>query len=383
MIGLVDLKRQYACYRQELERAIAEVMAEVSFVGGEKLAAFETALRAYVSGECRVAADKNAQAMRSDFHAIGCSSGTDALFLVLMALGIGDGDEVIVPAYTFISTGEVVALLGARPVFIDVNPDTYVIDAEAVSEAVTAKTKAVIPVGLFGVLPDMDAITAVAAKHNIAVIEDAAQSFGAKYNERRSCHLAMFGCTSFFPAKPLGGAGDGGAIFTTSTTYAHKLRCLLNHGQSQRYYHDAVGINGRLDTIQAAILNVKLRHLDNELKARRLNAARYDEQLDKNRYTRQLIPSNVISAYAQYSLCCESKRMRTVLIERLKKHDIGYGIYYPIPLHLQRAFKSYGYKKGSLPVSEQLAETMLSIPVHPFLTAAEQDRVIAVVNDRA
>ncbi len=369
-IPLVDLKRQYACYRAEVDAAVARVFADAAFVGGSELKAFNEELAAFASVGAPVA-----------YTALGCSSGTDALLLALLVLGIGPGDEVITTPYSFIATAEVIALVGAVPVFVDVHADTYAIAAAQVAAAITLRTRVILPVGLFGVPAAMDDLAALAKQYpRITVIEDAAQSFGAEYHGRRSGALAPLSCTSFYPPKPLGCAGDGGAVLAATTAHATRIAQLLNHGQTQRYEHAYIGINGRLDALQAAVLRVKLRHFAAELQVRRKLATRYNAELKREHFTPQCVPAGIQSTFAQYSLTCSSAAARTALTEHLTANGIAYGIYYPKPLHLQPAFSRYGYQRGAFPVAEHLAETMLSIPVHPFLSAKEQERIIAVMN---
>lgn len=359
-INFIDLQAQYRAYKDEIDSEVSEVMASAQFIGGEKLNAFEKALGEYVGTK----------------HAIGCSSGTDALLLALMALGIKSGDEVITTPFTFISTAEVIALLGATPVFADICEDSYNIDPSKIERLITDKTKAIMPVSLYGQCADMDAINEIAEKFDIPVIEDACQSFGATYKGKRSCNLSTVGCTSFFPSKPLGAYGDGGAIFTDDDDLAAKMRILLNHGQNERYKHKYIGINGRLDAIQAAILHVKLKHFDDEVKLRDDIGSRYTDMLE---YADVLTPSiapEYTSVYAQYSVRVKD---REAMIKKLSDAGVPTAVHYPLPLHLQEAFAYLGYKEGDFPVSESVSKEIMSLPMSAFLSEAEQDFIVNAI----
>lgn len=336
------------------------MLQSTSFIGGDKLDEFEANLAKYVGVR----------------HAIGCSSGTSALILALMALGVKEGDEVIVPSFTFIATAEMVALLGAKPVFADINLDDYNLSVESVERLVNAKTKAVIAVSIFGQMPDLLALNEFCKSKNIVLIEDGAQSFGATQRLKngdfaKSCSIAPISCTSFFPSKPLGAYGDAGAVFTNDDKITQKIRTILNHGQKERYKHEIIGINGRLDSIQAAILNVKLAHLDDELKKREQIASVYNNGL-KNAILPH-IKEGFTSVYAQYSVRVEN---RGEIIAKLQKKGIPTAIHYPLGLHLQEAFASLGYKKGALPNTELVSEQILSLPMSAFLDEAHQSQVI-------
>ena len=358
---MLDLKAQYLSYKDEIDAAVKGVIDSTCFIGGEEITSLENELSAYVGVP----------------FSVGCSSGTDALLLALMAGGVSAGDEVITTAFTFIATAEVPKLLGAKPVFVDVDKDTYNIDISKIEQAITSKTKAIVPVSLFGLTAEMDAVNEIAAKHNLVVIEDAAQSFGAEYHKKKSCNLSAFACTSFFPAKPLGCYGDGGAVFCRESTHAKHMKMLLNHGMEKRYHHDIIGFNGRLDAIQAAILRVKLRHFDREVKKRIEIAKHYSENLKSDFIRPQEIPQNCQSVFAQYCYTLPSKEKREGMIEHYKKSDIPCAVYYPIPLHLQKAFQDLNYKKGDLPVTEDLSDRIIAIPLHPFLKEADRDKVIS------
>jgi len=307
-------------------------------------------------------------------HAISCSSGTDALLLALMAIGVKDGDEVITTPFTFIATAEVISLLGAKPVFADIDETTYNLDPGKIEEKITERTKAIVPVCLYGQVADMDEINAIAAKHGIFVIEDACQSFGAEYKGKKSCNLSKLSCTSFFPSKPLGCYGDGGAVFTSDAELAEKLKSIRVHGQTQRYYHKYIGINGRLDTIQAAILNVKMDHLEEELKKRMEIAEHYSKNLvEKKDIVLPVIKKDRTSVYAQYSIRVKN---RELLIKKLNEAGIPTAVHYPKPLHLQEAYSYLGLKNGDFPVSEKVSSEILSIPMSPFLKREDQDYII-------
>ncbi len=359
-INFIDLKAQYQEYKTEIDKEISEVLTSAQFIGGAKLNSLEENLGKYTGSK----------------HAIGCSSGTDALLLSLMALDIKPGDEIITTPFTFISTAEVIAFLGAKAVFVDIQEDTYNIDPLKIKNVITDKTKVIMPVSLYGQCADMDAINELAKEFNLKVIEDACQSFGATYNGKKSCNLSTIGCTSFFPSKPLGAYGDGGAIFTDDDELAIKIRMLLNHGQNERYKHKYIGINGRLDAIQAAVLNVKLKHFDKEVELRSEIGSRYSDLLeDANVITPQISESNT-SVYAQYSIRVED---REAVIEKLTEKEIPTAVHYPIPLHLQEAFKNLGYTEGDFPISEKISSQIMSLPMSSYLTESEQDFIVDAI----
>ena len=356
-INFIDLKAQYQEYRSEIDKEVLEVFSSAQFIGGEKLNNLENALAAYTGVK----------------HAIGCSSGTDALLLSLMALDIGPGDEVITTPFTFIATAEVIALLGAKSVFVDIEEESYNIDPAKIEDAITEKTKAIMPVALYGQCADMDAINDIAEKYDLPVIEDACQSFGATYKGKKSCNLSTIGCTSFFPSKPLGAYGDGGAIFTNDDALAVKIRMLLNHGQNERYKHKYVGINGRLDAVQAAVLNVKLKHFAKEVKLRDTIGTRYNALLKDVDVITPKIDEHNTSVFAQYSVRVED---REAMVSRLNKKQIPTAVHYPVPLHLQEVFVSLGYTEGDFPVSEAVASQIMSLPMSPYLTEVQQDFIV-------
>ena len=349
----VDLRAQYHRYKPEMDAAIQQVLENCDYIGGADIAELETELAAFCGAK----------------YAICCSSGTDALLLALMAADIQPGDEIITPSFTFVATAETIALLGARPVFTDIDRSTALMDVSKIEVAITANTRAIIPVSLFGQTCTMDAINDIAAKHNLTVIEDAAQSFGALANGTFSCNLSAYACTSFYPAKPLGCYGDGGAIFTNNEDAMRKLRRLLNHGQSSQYTYTEIGINGRLDTIQAAVLRVKLRHYPEELRRRRAIAAFYAKEMAQTAFTTlHILPQNT-STFAQYCIYTQPTR-RADLMNQLAEAGIPTAIYYPKPLHVQDAYMSLA-RYGDLKQTELAAASILSLPLHPFMTEEE------------
>ncbi|AHF02649.1 aminotransferase DegT [Marichromatium purpuratum 984] len=365
----IDLKTQYARIEQDVRSRIDAVLSHGQYIMGPEVQALEEELATFVGVE----------------HCVGLSSGTDALLAAMMALEIGRGDEVITTPFTFIATAEMIALLGARPVFVDIDPVTYNIDPMALEGAITGRTRAIMPVSLYGQCADMDAVNAVAEAHNIPVIEDAAQSFGATYKGKRSCGLSTIGCTSFFPAKPLGAYGDAGACFTNDAELARQLREVRNHGQSRRYHHPRLGINGRLDTMQAAVLQSKLAIFPDEVEARGRLGARYSELLrargagttaepgESGVLTPSVAPGNT-SVYAQYTLQVSD---REAVAEALKARDIPTAVHYPVPLNEQPVFHVPG--ASATPVSAEVAERVISLPMHPYLTEEVQREVVEAV----
>ncbi|HBS86835.1 MAG: transcriptional regulator [Bacteroidetes bacterium GWF2_38_335] len=355
-IRMVDLAGQYEKIKQEIDSAIQGVINATSFVKGPEVALFEKELAAWNNSK----------------HCISCANGTDALQIALMALDLKPGDEVITADFTFIATVEAIALLGLTPVLADVIPGTFNIDPESVKKAITPKTKAIIPVHLFGQSADMDSILEIAAKNNLFIIEDLAQAIGTEYtfkdsSVKKTGTIGHIGCTSFFPSKNLGCFGDGGAIFTNDDTLAAKLRSVVNHGMTVRYYHDHVGVNSRLDGIQAALLSVKLKYLNNYISDRQRAAAFYDEKF-KN-IGGLIIPertSNSTHTFHQYTLRIAPEK-RDAMIEHLKKHGVPAMVYYPVPLHLQKAYQSARYKEGDFPVTEKLCKSVFSLPMHTEL----------------
>ena len=357
-IEFMNLKAEYAAYKAEIDAAVQEVCTNASFIMGPQVKELEAKLAEYVGTKA----------------AITCGSGTDALMIALMALGIGRGDEVITTPFTFIATAEVISLLGATPVFVDIDEESYNIDPKLIEGKITPKTKAIIPVSLYGQPADMDEINAIAAKHGIAVIEDACQSFGALYKGRKSCNLSTIGCTSFFPSKPLGCYGDGGAVFTNDETLAAKIASLRVHGQTARYFHQYIGINGRLDSVQAAVLNVKMKYLEESLEKRIAAAKFYCENLaGVQGIVLPKVKSDRTSVVAQFSI---RVREREKFIEHLKNAGIPTAIHYPKPLHLQAAYENLGYKPGDFPVAEKVSREIVSLPISPFITSEEQTYIV-------
>lgn len=357
----INLKAQYKAYESEIDSRIKGVMESAAFIMGKEVEACEKSLAQFTGSR----------------HAISCASGTDALLLALMGLGVGVGDEVITTPFTFIATAEVIALLGAKSVFVDIKDDDYNIDASLIEAKITAKTKAIIPVSLYGQVADMDEINAVAKKHKIAVIEDGCQSFGAEYKGQKSCNLSTIGTTSFFPSKPLGCYGDGGALFTNDDELAAKIASIRNHGQAARYEHHLVGINGRFDAIQAAVVNVKLKYFGDELAKREELRVRYNELLaDVDGVITPFVKSDRNTVTAQYSIRVKN---REKVIKSLADQGIPTAVHYPKPLHLQKAFEDLGYKVGDFPVSELVSGEVLSLPFSQFLTHEEQDKVVSAL----
>ena len=346
MIEFIDLKAQQVRLKEKIEAGIQNVLAHGQYILGPEVSELEEKLAAYVGAK----------------YCITCANGTDALQIVQMAFGIGPGDEVITPGFTYIATAETVAVLGATPVYIDVNPKTYNLDVEKLEAAITPRTKAIIPVSLYGQCADFDAINTIAAKYNLPVIEDAAQSFGATYKGRKSCNLSTVACTSFFPSKPLGCYGDGGAIFTNDAELAKVIRQIARHGQDRRYHHVRVGVNSRLDTLQAAILLPKLEILDDEMHARQRVADIYTQLFNSaGILTTPFIEQYNQSAWAQYTIQVDN---RSEVQEALKAQSIPTAVHYPIPLNKQPAVAD---EHAVLPVGDAVAERVMSLPMHPYL----------------
>jgi UDP-2-acetamido-2-deoxy-ribo-hexuluronate aminotransferase len=355
-IAMVDLKSQYEKIKPEIDQAIHEVINSTAFINGPAVKGFQEDLEKYLGVK----------------HVIPCANGTDALQVAMMALGIQPGDEVITTNFTFIATAEVIALLGYTPVVVDVDPDTFNIDPDSVRRAITPKTKAIVPVHLFGQCADMDAMMEIAAEHNLFIIEDACQAIGADYifadgTRKKAGTIGHVGCTSFFPSKNLGCYGDGGAIFTNDDDLAKQLRVVVNHGMTVRYYHDFIGVNSRLDSIQAAVLKVKLARLD-EYAAARNKAAGYYDNAFRN-HPNLKIPGRFghsTHVFHQYTLVT-SGIDRNALQEFLTKKEVPAMIYYPVPLHMQKAYLDPRYKEGDFPVTEHLCKTVISLPMHTEL----------------
>lgn len=346
MIEFCDLKAQQARIKDKIDAGIQRVLAHGHYILGPEVAELEEKLAAYAGAK----------------HCITVANGTDALQIAQMALGIGPGDEVITPGFTYIATAETVALLRAKPVYVDIDPRTYNMDPSLLEAAITPKTKAIIPVSLYGQCADFDAINAIASKHGIPVIEDAAQSFGASYKGRRSCNLTTIACASFFPSKPLGCYGDGGAIFTSDDELAKVMRQIARHGQDRRYHHIRVGVNSRLDTLQAAILLPKLEILGEEIALRQQVASEYERLLGAAGIkTMPYVEEHNVSAWAQYTIQVAD---RSALQARLKEAGIPTAIHYPAPLNKQPAVAD---KLVHLPVGDAVAESVISLPMHPYL----------------
>lgn len=358
----IDLKAQQARIKEELDTNIAAVLEHGRYIMGPEVVELEAALAEYVGVK----------------HCIAVSSGTDSLLIALMALGVGPGDEVITVPYTWISTAEVIALLGAKPVFVDVCPDTWNMNPELLEQAITEKTKAIMPVGIYGQMADMQAINAIAKSHgDIPVIEDAAQSFGATQDGEKSCNTSLVGSTSFFPSKPLGCYGDGGALFTNDDEMATLMRQIRVHGQKQKHVHPVVGLNGRLDTLQAAVLLPKLKIFDDEVKRRQEIADKYQSALSSvDGIETPTVAKGNTSVWAQYTILSDE---RDALSAKLKEQDIPSVSYYAKPLHLQEVFEYLGHKEGDFPVSEDVASRCLSLPMSPYLTDEEVSQVTAAL----
>lgn len=359
MIEFIDLRTQQARIKDKIDAGIQRVLTHGQYILGPEVAELEEKLAAFVGAK----------------YCITCANGTDALQIAQMALGIGPGDEVITPGFTYIATAETVALLGAKPVYVDIDPRTYNLDPQLLEAAITPRTKAIIPVSLYGQCADFDEINAIAAKYGIPVIEDAAQSFGATYKGKRSCNLTTIACTSFFPSKPLGCYGDGGAIFTNNEELAKVMRQIARHGQDRRYHHIRVGVNSRLDTLQAAILLPKLEIFAEEIQLRQKVARTYDALLSEGGVvtTPYIEPYNT-SVYAQYTIRIQD---RASVQELLKEANIPTAVHYPIPLNKQRAVAD---SNVLLPVGDAMGEQVMSLPMHPYLMADQLSTIVTALN---
>jgi len=361
-IDFANLSKSYQEYKVDIDKAIANVISDSRYIMGAEVYMLEEALEKYTGSD----------------NAITCSSGTDALLLAMMALEIKPGDEIITTPFTFIATAETIAFLGAKPVFVDINESTYNIDVNLIEEKITSKTKAIMPVSLYGQIGDMDEINVLAKKHDLVVIEDAAQSFGATYKEKKSCNLSTIGCTSFFPAKPLGCFGDGGALFTNDDILSEKIKSLRIHGQTKRYYHKYIGVGGRLDTIQAAVLLQKLKFYDKDIQKRQDIAARYSAELSLKSIKIPFVEEYNTSVWAQYSVRVKN---RDHIQEALKEKGIPTAIHYPKPLHLQECFKYLDHKENDFPVSERVSKEIMSLPMNPYLTIEEIEYITEALKD--
>lgn len=369
-IQMVDLQSQYAKIKQEIDAGIEEVIASAAFIKGPKVSDFQAHMEAYTGAK----------------HVINVGNGTDALQIALMGLGLKPGDEVITPTFTFIATAEVVALLGLTPVVVDVDWETMNMDVESVRRAITPRTKAIVPVHLFGQCADMEPIMQLAEENHLFVVEDACQAIGAEYTfsngeTKQAGTIGHIGCTSFFPSKNLGCYGDGGAIFTNDDNLAAKMRAIANHGMVIRYHHDMIGVNSRLDSIQAAVLDAKLPHLDEYIAARQKAAAFYDKAFADNK--KLLIPGrhpHSTHVFHQYTLRVVGAD-RDALREGLAQRSIPAMIYYPVPLHQQKAYLDPRYKDGDFPVAERLAACVLSLPMHTELDKEQLEFICSAVNE--
>lgn len=357
MIEFIDLKAQQARIKDKIDAGIQRVLAHGQYILGPEVAELEERLAAFVGAK----------------YCVTCANGTDALQIAQMAFGIGPGDEVITPGFTYIATAETVALLGAKPVYVDIDPRTYNLDPRLLEAAITPRTKAIIPVSLYGQCADFDAINAVAAKYGIPVIEDAAQSFGATYKGKKSCNLSTIACTSFFPSKPLGCYGDGGAIFTNDEKLATVIRQIARHGQDRRYHHIRVGVNSRLDTLQAAILLEKLEIFPSEILARNRVANLYREQIKNAGVTLPYVESNNVSTFAQYTIRVKNRDEVQVVLNEL---GVPTAVHYPLPLNKQPAVASVSVY---LSFGDNASLEVLSLPMHPYLSSAEVERIAEAV----
>lgn len=364
-LQMVDTKTQYQKIKKEVDAAVIEVMESSMFIGGKVVNEFAENLGKYHGSK----------------HCIPCANGTDALQIAMMALGLEPGDEVITPSFTYIATVEVAALLHIKPIFTEVDPKSFCIAPEAIEKAITPKTKAIIPVHLYGHAADMEKIMAIAAKHNLFVIEDNAQAIGCDYiftdgTTKKTGAIGHIGCTSFYPSKNLGAFGDGGAMFTDDDSLAGKLRMIASHGQSKRYYHDVVGCNSRLDAMQAAILNIKLKHLDEYIAARRKAADFYDKAFAENKnITTPFRDGNNKHVFHQYTLILNDVD-RDGLNQYLTEQGVPNMIYYPVPAHKQKMFDAFGGSRYDLPLTDWLTERVISLPIHTELDEEQQEFIV-------
>ena len=361
-VPLLDLRAQYDTIRPEVDDAVRRVMESCGFIGGPEIKGLEEEIARYSQTS----------------NAVACASGTDAILIALWALGIGPGDEVICPSYTFFATAGTISNNGATPVFVDIDPKTYNMDLHLIEKAITPRTKAIVAVSLFGQCADIPSIKAICDKHQLFLIEDAAQSIGSEWEGKRSGSMCDFGTFSFFPSKNLGGAGDGGMIVTQNAELAEKARLLCNHGAKPKYYHSVVGTNSRLDALQAAILRVKLRHLDRWSEQRAKNAALYNQLFEGTAVGRPYHDPRARHIYNQYVIRVTN---RDGLKAHLAEKNIGCEVYYPVPLHQQKCFASLGYKTGDMPHSEQAALETLALPIYPELSEDMIRHVAQTVRD--
>jgi len=358
-IDFANLNRQYLRYKEEIDTAMQRVINTSQFIMGTEVSTLEKELADFTGAK----------------HAITCSSGTDALLMAMLAIDIQPGDEVITTPFGFVSAADTIAFLKAKPVFVDIDETAYTVDVSKMEAAITPRTRAIMPVSLYGQVADMDEINALAAKHGLKVIEDAAQSFGAEYKGKKSCHLSDIGCTSFLPSEPLGCFGDGGALFTDDDALAQKLRSLCLHGQTKRHEHHCIGLGGRLDTLQAAVLRVKLRHYASDMQQRQHVAESYDK-LFSDALSLPVLKGDRTSAWAEYVIRIKVKdtvriKQRDMIREYLLEMGIPTEVHYPKPLHLQECFAYLGYREGDFPIAEKISREVLSLPINPDLNEDE------------
>ena len=355
----IDLKKQVQRYKKEIDQAIQQTLDQTDFIEGTQVQHLENALSIYTQS-----------------HAITCSSGTDALYLALKALNPKPGSEIITTPFSFAATVETIIRVGAKPVFVDIREDTFLMNEDLIEPYINENTIAILPVSLFGQPSNMKKINRLAQKFSLSVIEDAAQSFGSEHQDHKSCNLSHIGVTSFFPTKPLGCFGDGGAIFSQDKRILEQVRILKNHGQSSKFKHDTIGINSRLDSMQAGILSVKLKYLENEMAQRQEIASFYKDAIS-NTYKEQYVHSENRSAWAQYSLQTPN---RNTALEKLKGNNIPFAIYYPMPLHQQKAYCKYLLPDQKLSVAEKVSQEIFQIPIHPFLSKEDQEAIVKALN---
>lgn len=361
-LHMVDVVGQYRKIKSEIDAAVHAVLDSGQFILGKEVGEFECQIAGYLGVK----------------YAVGCASGTDALQVAMMALGIGPGDEVITTPFTFVATTETIVLLGARPVYVDIDPRTFNINPSLIEQAITPRTKAIIPVHLYGQAAEMEPIMAIARTHSLRVIEDAAQALGASYKGKKVCTFGDIGCISYFPSKNLGAFGDAGMVVTNDPELAERMRMIIVHGSKTRYYHDILGVNSRLDTLQAAILSVKLKYLDAWNATRRRAATRYNELLHDTPVTVPYVSPDAEHIFHQYTLRAPR---RNELADHLKKKGIPHAIYYPVPLHMQKAFAVAGKGKGDFPITEQAADEVLSLPMHTELTEEHMVSITGAIKE--
>ena len=361
-VPFIDFKVQYSRISGPIQKAVKRVFESQQFILKTEVPALEKKIARKLGVK----------------HAIGVASGSDALYLALLAMGIGPGDEVITTPFTFFATAGAIVRTGAKPIFVDIRPDTFNLDAALIEQKISPRTMAIMPVHLFGLSCDMNAITKIAKKHSLKVVEDAAQSFGAVYGNRQTGSFGDAGCLSFFPTKNLGGAGDGGMVVTSSEALADKIRVLRIHGSKQKYFHEVVGINSRLDEIQAAVVGVKLKYLDRWNAMRRAHAAFYGNALRDLPLKLPVVPADSRHTFHLYSVRAPR---RDALVRFLRSRGIGCGVYYPLPLHLQPCYRDLGYKRGDLPESERASKEVLSLPMYAELSKSALERVVRIVRE--